>query len=879
MACLLAQRSSPPRGQQRQRRRPPPARCSLGSLQLPLRAHVGAWPRARPRGHLPRAADVPRRGGAPAAAWPATSSTATGRALSPLPCGAPPLDLRGLPRTGKHLCGGGGGPSAVRPFILPLPLSLRSAPRHDGRCVCSPRWRLLGVGPWPTGRPYGPAVPLPSSPLAAFPAPGRAAEAVGALPPPPVGVCRDGGILLLPLPHPLLPRPHPRLEPPPPPPRPAAAATRTVVVPGKFDAFHGGHLALVRAAAAFYGPEGPPVAITLVSFSGMAAALRWPPRATVVAPADIPPILRDWSRAVGAPVSLRILPFEAVRSLSPAAFLDFVVADPAAAAGRPTATATAATATTAAANGDGDGAGGGADGDGDGGPPPPASPVPGLAGLGASAVVCGEDWRFGHRAAADVDDLRSLAAARALGVGIVDKVPSCGGAISSTRVRAALGAGEVWLAGRLMGRPHRLWGQIVGAGGGGGAPPRSARLSTKCRRRALDAAASRAAAPPPPPPTPATGRRRRCRRRWTPPPHPPCGCGRAVAVAVRLAASPAAAAAALCVDGAAALPAAAAAAATIARVVAVWEARRAAAVGPPPTGTVGCRSGGWPPRPASPTVGSALGGEHGPGARRGARLAADDGRVAPPCRARPARAAAPACGWGHARPPRGRPARAHPRRRPWPPARPLRGGARGGGAAAGRPTRRRGGQRRRARGGRWAAAAAAPMGGRLAATRRAATPARGRPTGGGGGGGGGGSAGEGGGGVAPAAAAAASVHVAIAGAPPPPPTATGHARLWRTGWGRRGAAAAAAGAAAVGPARRRRNGGRAGAVGDASASRRRRAAARAVVPPPPSAGARRRGGGRGERRPRLLVALCALSNGSVLTCTSLHGTLDDAARS
>lgn len=281
-----------------------------------------------------------------------------------------------------------------------------------------------------------------------------------------------------------------------PPPRTAASAgaTVTVVVPGKFDAFHAGHLALVRAAAATArgvrgrgdgGDDGhgggggrgdggaaaaaPPIAITLVTFSGMAAALRWPPRATVVAPADIPPILRDWGRAVGAPVSLRILPFEAVRQLSPAAFLDFLVASP---AGGGDATTNGGEQPRAATSGDGSGGdgadgggGGGGSGGGGGGGAVAAvpSPVAGLAGLGASAVVCGEDWRFGHRAAAGVEELRALAPARGLAVTVVGKVPVGGAAVSSTRVRSALDAGEVWLAGQLMGRPHRLWGQVLGS--------------------------------------------------------------------------------------------------------------------------------------------------------------------------------------------------------------------------------------------------------------------------------------------------------------------------------------------------------------------------------------------------------------------------------
>jgi glycerol-3-phosphate cytidylyltransferase-like family protein len=181
-----------------------------------------------------------------------------------------------------------------------------------------------------------------------------------------------------------------------------AAADGVVVVAGKFDAFHRGHRELARCSSELGAP-------TLVSFAGMAEALGWPPRASVVAAVERPNVLRAWSTLVGRPVSFKLVPFERVRTLSPRAFLEFVRED-----------------------------------------------------LGATGIVCGPDWRFGHRAEGDVDQLNALA--REIGdmqVRVVDPVALDGAPndiVSSTAVRKALAAGDVARAARLMDRPHRLVG-------------------------------------------------------------------------------------------------------------------------------------------------------------------------------------------------------------------------------------------------------------------------------------------------------------------------------------------------------------------------------------------------------------------------------------
>jgi len=81
--------------------------------------------------------------------------------------------------------------------------------------------------------------------------------------------------------------------------------------------------------------------------------------------------------------------------------------------------------------------------------------------LHAAAVVVGENFRFGHRAAGDVALLAELGEKydfTAEGVPLVaqDEV-----LISSSEIRDLLGAGDVAAAARLLGRPHRVEGVVV----------------------------------------------------------------------------------------------------------------------------------------------------------------------------------------------------------------------------------------------------------------------------------------------------------------------------------------------------------------------------------------------------------------------------------
>lgn len=82
--------------------------------------------------------------------------------------------------------------------------------------------------------------------------------------------------------------------------------------------------------------------------------------------------------------------------------------------------------------------------------------------MGAEAVVVGENFRFGHRAAGDVGDLAALM--KEMG-GTAHAVPVRGTGehreINSTRIRALISEGEVVEASGLLGRPYVVRGEVV----------------------------------------------------------------------------------------------------------------------------------------------------------------------------------------------------------------------------------------------------------------------------------------------------------------------------------------------------------------------------------------------------------------------------------
>jgi riboflavin kinase / FMN adenylyltransferase len=81
--------------------------------------------------------------------------------------------------------------------------------------------------------------------------------------------------------------------------------------------------------------------------------------------------------------------------------------------------------------------------------------------LNAAVVMVGENFRFGHRAAGDVDLLRRLGRTFGFDVQAPPLVAEEGTVFSSTYIRTCVHAGDVAAAARALGRPHRVEGVIV----------------------------------------------------------------------------------------------------------------------------------------------------------------------------------------------------------------------------------------------------------------------------------------------------------------------------------------------------------------------------------------------------------------------------------
>jgi riboflavin kinase / FMN adenylyltransferase len=81
--------------------------------------------------------------------------------------------------------------------------------------------------------------------------------------------------------------------------------------------------------------------------------------------------------------------------------------------------------------------------------------------LHASAVVVGEDFRFGHKAAGDVALLDKLGEKYDYTTEGLPLLALDGVTISSTSIRAMLAAGDVAEASKALGRPHRVEGVVV----------------------------------------------------------------------------------------------------------------------------------------------------------------------------------------------------------------------------------------------------------------------------------------------------------------------------------------------------------------------------------------------------------------------------------
>lgn len=81
--------------------------------------------------------------------------------------------------------------------------------------------------------------------------------------------------------------------------------------------------------------------------------------------------------------------------------------------------------------------------------------------IGASAVVTGEDFTFGRGRGGNVDLLREVGAAHGIAAETVAPVSLDGEAVSSSRIRSALQAGDPGTATRLLTRPFAIAGEVV----------------------------------------------------------------------------------------------------------------------------------------------------------------------------------------------------------------------------------------------------------------------------------------------------------------------------------------------------------------------------------------------------------------------------------
>jgi riboflavin kinase / FMN adenylyltransferase len=87
--------------------------------------------------------------------------------------------------------------------------------------------------------------------------------------------------------------------------------------------------------------------------------------------------------------------------------------------------------------------------------------------LHAAAVVVGENFRFGHKAAGDLELLRTLGSRFGFSTEGVGMLRDDDVTLSSTFVRSSIDAGDVSEAAKALGRPHRIDGIVVRGEGRG----------------------------------------------------------------------------------------------------------------------------------------------------------------------------------------------------------------------------------------------------------------------------------------------------------------------------------------------------------------------------------------------------------------------------
>lgn len=84
-----------------------------------------------------------------------------------------------------------------------------------------------------------------------------------------------------------------------------------------------------------------------------------------------------------------------------------------------------------------------------------------IAGAGVATVAVGDDWRFGKGRAGDVAMLTRLSRELGFDLAALPPVMMDGERISSTRIRQAIRDGNLAAAGKMLGRPYTVAGEVV----------------------------------------------------------------------------------------------------------------------------------------------------------------------------------------------------------------------------------------------------------------------------------------------------------------------------------------------------------------------------------------------------------------------------------
>ena len=85
----------------------------------------------------------------------------------------------------------------------------------------------------------------------------------------------------------------------------------------------------------------------------------------------------------------------------------------------------------------------------------------GLCADGAAGLVCGDDFRFGHKGEGNAEKLQLFCEEKGLPCIIVPEQTLDGIRISSTHIRSLIEAGDMETAAKFLGHPHILSGEVV----------------------------------------------------------------------------------------------------------------------------------------------------------------------------------------------------------------------------------------------------------------------------------------------------------------------------------------------------------------------------------------------------------------------------------